>query len=51
MKVESLMLKEHGKEKARRTLHPKHKSEKIKVSSLLSLHFCFYGSFFFFSFA
>jgi len=41
------MLKECGEEKARGALHPKCRSKKRKISSLLSLHLFFlYGSFF-----
>jgi hypothetical protein len=54
--LESSTLKECGKQKARGVFHPKCKSEKRKVSSLLSLHFFFSMVFFsfvffFFSFA
>jgi hypothetical protein len=45
-KVESSTLKEHGEEKARGMLHPKCRSERRKVSSLLSLHFFFLCVFF-----
>jgi len=45
-KVESSMLKECGKEKARRVLHPKCRSEKRKVSSFPFLHFSSFLSFF-----
>ncbi len=51
MKVESSTLKERGKEKTRRTLHPKCKNERRKVSSFHFLHFfLFYVCFFFFCF-
>jgi hypothetical protein len=43
-------LEEGGEEKARGALHPKCKSERRKVSSLLSLHFFFFYAFFFICF-
>jgi drug/metabolite transporter (DMT)-like permease len=46
-KVESSTLKECGEEKVRGTLHPKCRSERRKVSSLLSLHFFLLYDFFF----
>jgi hypothetical protein len=49
-KVESSTLKEHREEKARGALHPKCRSGRTKVSSLLSLHFFFLYGFFVFVF-
>ncbi len=45
-KVESSTLNERGEEKAREALHPKCRSERKKVSSFFSLHFCFFYVFF-----
>ncbi len=47
-KVESSTLKEHKKEKARKTFHPKCRSERKKVTSFPSLHFFSSMSFFLF---